>query len=98
MVTKDAILKKLKSIKKDLTDLGINHVGLFGSYAKGDQNQTSDIDILIDFNPEKENFENFYAACELLELLFKNQKIEIVTIGGLSPYLGPKIKQEVLYA
>ena len=57
----------------------------------------SDIDILIDFIPEMENFDNYMAACDILEQLFKNERVEIVTKNGLSPYIGPKILKEVHY-
>ena len=33
-----------------------------------------------------------------IEKRFRNEKIEIVTTNGLSPYIGPKILKEVMYA
>ncbi len=57
----------------------------------------SDIDLLIDFEPEKENFNNFMAVYDLFENLFKNEKIEIVTKNGLSKHIGPKILNDVMY-
>jgi predicted nucleotidyltransferase len=52
---------------------------------------------LIDFEAEKENFDNYMAVYDLFEKLFKNEKIEVVTINGLSPYIGPAILNEVQY-
>ena len=37
------------------------------------------------------------AAYDLFEKIFKNEKIEVVTKNGLSPYIGPKILNEVQY-
>jgi len=37
------------------------------------------------------------AVCDLMEKLFKNKRIEIVTKNGLSPYIGPMILNEVVY-
>ncbi len=34
---------------------------------------------------------------DLLEQMFKNQKIEVVTKNGVSPYIGPQILKEVQY-
>jgi predicted nucleotidyltransferase len=98
MTTRENILSKIKLIKQDLKDLGVKHIGLFGSYSRNDQNENSDIDILIDFEPEKEYFDNFMLVCELIENLFKDHKIEIITKNGLSPHIGPKILNEVMYA
>jgi predicted nucleotidyltransferase len=97
MTTKANILKTLKSNKAKLSEFGIRSVGLFGSYIRDEQTGMSDIDILIDFEPEKENFDNFMAVYDLFEKIFKNEKIEVVTINGLSPYIGPAILNEVQY-
>ena len=97
MTTKDYILSSIKTNKQTLKRLGIRNVGLFGSYSRDEQSVKSDIDILIDFKPEMENFDNFMAVCDIFEQLFKNEKVEVVTINGLSPYIGPKILNDVVY-
>lgn len=70
---------------------------MFGSYVRNEQTELSDIDILNDFYPEKETFDNYMAVYELLEKLFKNFRVEVVTKNGLSPYFGPKILNEVQF-
>jgi uncharacterized protein len=97
MTTKEAILLKIKANKLKLSRFGIKNIGLFGSYARGEQSAESDIDILIEFEPEKENYDNLIAVYDFFERLFKKEKIEIVTKNGLSPYIGPRILNEVIY-
>lgn len=97
MTTKDNILKTLKSNKLQLSEFGVSNVGLFGSYIRNEQSNESDIDLLIDFEPNKENFDNYMAVYDLFEKIFKNEKIEVVTKNGLSPYIGPTILNEVQY-
>ncbi|MBK7131099.1 MAG: nucleotidyltransferase family protein [Crocinitomicaceae bacterium] len=97
MNSQEYILSSIKKHKSELARYGVHNVGLFGSYAKGEQSSGSDIDILIDFDPKQENFDNFMAVCDILEKLFQNQKVEIVTKNGLSPYIGPSILREVMY-
>lgn len=97
MITQEIILEKLKSIKPQLLKLGVNSIGLFGSYSRNEQSSKSDIDILVDFEPNKENFDNFMATYDIFEQVFKDEKIEVVTKNGLSPYIGPKILMEVQY-
>ncbi len=97
MTTKENILNKLKLNKLQFSKLGIRNIGLFGSYIRNEQSSESDIDLLIDFEPEKENFDNYMAAYDLFEKIFKNEKIELVTKNGLSPYIGSKILNEVQY-
>lgn len=97
MTTREYILKTIGSSKSELSKLGIRDIGLFGSYIRGEQTERSDIDLLIDFEPDKETFDNYMAVYDFIERLFKNEKIEIVTKNGLSPYIGPKILNEVQY-
>ena len=97
MTTREHILFTLKSNKNRLKKFGIRNVGLFGSYGRNEQSDKSDIDLLVDFEPEKENFDNLMAVYDLLEKIFKNEKVEVVTMNGLSPYIGPSILKEVQY-
>lgn len=94
---KQTILKKLSALKTNLVQYGVSQLGLFGSSVRNEQTPSSDIDILIDFHPEKETFQNYMAVCEILENLFKRQKLDIVTVKGLSPYIGQQILNEVEY-
>jgi len=97
MTTREHILTTLKSNKNRLKKFGIRNVGLFGSYGRNEQSDKSDIDLLVDFEPEKENFDNLMAVYDFFEKMFKNEKVEVVTINGLSPYIGPSILKEVQY-
>lgn len=97
MTNKEYILSTIKSKESEISKYGIKSIGLFGSYARDEQTENSDIDILIDFEPENENFDNFMAVYDIIEKLFNSQRVEIVTKNGLSPYIGPKILNEVKY-
>ncbi|MEO6949047.1 MAG: nucleotidyltransferase family protein [Ginsengibacter sp.] len=98
MTTKENIIATLKFHKNQLSEFGVRNIGLFGSYARNEQSSKSDIDLLVDFDPEKENFDNFMEVCNLIEEIFENQRVEIVTKNGLSKYIGPKILKDVMYA
>jgi uncharacterized protein len=97
MTSKDYIISTIHTHKDLLEKMGIQRVGIFGSYVRNSQSHSSDIDILLDFYPEQETFDNYMAICDYLENLFKNEKLDIVTKNGLSPHIGPKILEEVLY-
>jgi predicted nucleotidyltransferase len=97
MTTKENIIDILQSNKGMLSEYGVQHIGLFGSYVRNEQSRNSDIDLLIDFEPGKETFDNFMAVYDLFENLFRNEKIEVITKNGLSPHIGPKILEEVIY-
>jgi predicted nucleotidyltransferase len=92
------ILASLRMCKLDLTNLGIRNVGLFGSFVRNEATESSDIDVLIDFDPNAENFDNFMAVFDILERQFPGKHLDIVTMNGMSPYIGPSILAEVKYA
>lgn len=97
MTTKENIIATLKSHKSELSKFGVQSIGLFGSYLRNEHSNKSDIDLLIDFEPGKENFDNYMAAYDIVENIFQTQKVELVTKNGLSKFIGPKILKDVLY-
>ena len=67
---------------------GIKKAGIFGSYARGEAKKKSDIDMLV--QPAKGmGFKFAGLEIELSEKLHK--KVDLVSYGGLSPYLKEKI-------
>jgi predicted nucleotidyltransferase len=97
LLSKESIINKLKSNADVLKKYGVSEIGLFGSYKTGFATDSSDIDILVDFENDQENYDNFISLCYLLEEMFKGKKVEVVTKKGLSPYIGPAILNQVEY-
>lgn len=65
------ILNKLKTIKTELKNDGVNIIGVFGSYARGDFTENSDVDILYELdNPSEfaEKYNGFGAFTRLIEI------------------------------
>jgi hypothetical protein len=92
--TKDAIVQRIMAEREQLTVLGVRSIGLFGSFVRGDQKSLSDVDILVEFMPEKHTFDNFMEVAFLLEELL-GRRVELVTLESLSPHIGPHILKEV---
>ena len=75
---------------------GVKKIGLFGSFVRGHQNADSDVDLLVEFEPDKKTFDNFINLSFFLEDLLKH-RVELVTRESLSPYIGPHILAEIEY-
>ncbi|CAN5207275.1 nucleotidyltransferase [soil metagenome] len=58
-------------------------LAIFGSYARGDYNENSDIDILVDFNDRIDGFDYIRIALELEDTFQK--KIDLVSRKGIKP-------------
>ena len=93
----DQALQTLRSILPQLRVLGVRDIALFGSVARNDADDTSDIDILIDFEPESESFDNLISVADLLEARF-DLPVDLVTVKGLSPYLAASVAEEAIHA
>jgi predicted nucleotidyltransferase len=87
---------EIAPVRARLIAAGVSRLGLFGSYARGDANADSDVDVFVDFKPGAKTYDNFSAVGDALEEVFK-RKIDLVTEKGLSPFIGPKIMREVKY-
>ncbi len=93
---KQDILTFLKAHQARLHELGVQRVGLFGSFAREEQNDESDIDLLVEFDPAQKNFDNFMSLSFFLEDML-GHRIEIVTPEAFSPYMRPHILKEIEY-
>jgi len=73
----------------------VKRIGLFGSFARGDEKGTSDVDIMVEF--EEPTFDNVMKLSFFLEDLFA-RRVELVTPDSLSPYIAPYVNKEVVWA
>lgn len=72
----------------------INYLGLFGSFARGEENEKSDVDILINFN-EVKSFFQLGRIQETLENLF-NRKVDLILKDNLKESLKNYILQDLV--
>ena len=92
--SKQEAVQRLQTVRSQLASLGVISIGLFGSFVKGRQTAKSDVDILVEFAPDKHSFDNFMELSFLLEDML-GRKVELVTPEALSPHIGPYILREV---
>lgn len=91
------ILHRLSEHRDDLRQFGIERCGVFGSFVRDAHGPASDVDLLVDFAPGEKSFDRFIHAAFYLDDLL-GRKVDLVTRESLSPYIGPRILQEVEYA
>jgi predicted nucleotidyltransferase len=94
--SKSDVLRILGENRNAFQTLGVMRLGLFGSFVRGEQSPSSDIDILVEFLPGKKTFDNFMQLSFMLEELF-SRRVEVVTLESLSRHIGPHILKEVEY-
>ena len=94
--TKTSLYSLLRVHQEQIKSFGVKRLGLFGSFVRGEHHAASDVDILVEFEPNKKTFDNFMQLCFFLEELLQ-RRVELVTLESLSPYIGPHIMDEVEY-
>ena len=96
--TRQEILDILRQYRLELSQrFGVTDIAVFGSYARDRHNRRSDIDILVDLEQTRKNFDNY------MELKFFLQRhtggtIDLVLKESLRNELKPNILREAVYA
>ncbi len=72
----------------------VGYIGIFGSFVRGEQKKTSDIDILVEFRKPI----GLFKFIELEEYIGKvlGMKVDLVSKKALKPYIGQHILREVV--
>lgn len=87
------VLSRISEASVRIRAFGVRNIALFGSFARGEQRSGSDVDLLVDFEEGRKNFDNFMGLIVFLEELL-GRKVQVVTRDGLRPYIGPHILGE----
>jgi len=70
MLTKEVIIQKLEQNKIKIRSFGVSKLALFGSYARDEQKNKSDIDLLVEFEKGRGLFDDYIKLLHFLEDLF----------------------------
>jgi len=83
-----------EQLAKFCEENGIKFLGVFGSYARGDFNRNSDIDLMVRFDKTKTLLQIVDIEDKLSTLL--GRKVDLLTEKSISPYLIDRIKKELI--
>jgi len=97
-------MKTIQKIKRIIAEhkteirekYGVVIIGIFGSYAQGEQRETSDVDIIVEL--EKPIGLKFYELCDYLENIL-GIKVDVLTLSSLKQksLLWENIKEDIVY-
>ena len=91
-------LETLRRSEKALRARGVQRAALFGSVARGDNRPDSDIDIMIEVDPEAHiTVFDYVGLKEYIAGLFDGP-VDVVSREGLKPYLRPAATADAIYA
>lgn len=93
MLTKERAVKLLKEQRPYLAaEFSVSRIGLFGSYATGRVNRTSDVDIVVEF--ERPIGFRFIELVDYLENLL-GRKVDVLTPAGIQNIRIGRVAQSI---
>jgi predicted nucleotidyltransferase len=96
-MTRVDVLNFLTSHKQELYEkFGVISIGLFGSFARDEQRDDSDIDLAVEIEKEKKNLKNFFGLKRELENEF-GKTVDLGIETTLKPIVKEYIKKEIIY-
>lgn len=93
---RDKILKLLKDHNDEIRKFQIESLFLFGSVARGEESEESDIDMLVKFEGSP-SFDRYMELKFFLEDLFE-RKVDLVTVSGLRPEMKSYVERDIIRA
>lgn len=88
------VIETLRAHEEEIKErYSVRRIGAFGSYVRGEQKATSDIDVLVEF--EKPTFDNFMDLAFYLEELF-GRRVDLLTTEGVKGIRIKEIAKEIM--
>ena len=95
-MTRDEILDFMKAHKKELEEqLGVKKIGLFGSYARDDAHENSDIDIAVELS-DSNKANNYFKLLHFFEDNL-HKKIDLGIESTIKPAIKDYVCKEIIY-
>lgn len=98
MIRKKDILDFIETHKADLENqFHLSKIGIFGSYARGEETPNSDIDLIVEF---KSGTQNLYQVKQALKEFFRHQfqkEVDVCREKYIQPYYKKKILADAIF-
>jgi predicted nucleotidyltransferase len=95
-VVSNAIDKELERLREKvapiLRRLGVRRASVFGSLARGEGNEESDVDLLVELEPGRSLLDLAELKVELEEVL--GRRVDVITYDSLHPLLRERVLRE----
>ena len=98
-LTREDIISVLRQQKDFLhKKFYVKTIGIFGSFARNEANEKSDIDFLVEFDaPLQVYISNRYSLSDYLQSLF-SREVDLANPKSLKPFYKDRILKQAVYA
>ena len=95
-MTLEQLLRRIADVRGELSGMGIARLAVFGSFARNEATDASDIDLLVEFSHPVGLFEFARVRRNLSELL--GREVDLVTFAGLRKEIRERVLRESVHA
>ena len=94
--TANSVVQRISGMRRELSErFTVRRIGVFGSFARGDEAPESDVDIIVEL--AEPTFDHYMDLKFKLEEVLQ-RSVDLVMADTVKPRLKPIIEQEVIYA
>jgi predicted nucleotidyltransferase len=98
MIDKETVLQTLRAHQAELQAMGVRHIALFGSVARGEADENSDIDLLVDLDPDRKiSVFDYVGVIEHCAKLFP-AKVDVANARTLKARVRQQAEQDFIHA
>ena len=94
-MVRDTVIRTLRAHEAELRAEGVSHVYLFGSVARGEADEKSDVDLFYDYDPDRFGFLQFMRIRDLAPAIV-GQAVDIVPRDGIHPLIRSAVEQSAI--
>jgi len=97
-IKREEVIAALRAHQPELHRRGVRHAALFGSIARGEGKRTSDVDLLIELDPQAQvGLFEYVGITQFLADLFP-VRVDVANRSSLKPLVRPMIERDAIYA
>jgi predicted nucleotidyltransferase len=94
--TLDTVLDALRAHETELRRFGVSHASVFGSLARGEARSDSDVDVMVELDPDRPIGIFEYARLKLYINEILNAPVDVVNRRSLKPLLQTSILRDAV--
>ena len=100
MVTKrrDDVLRIIRDRRDDLMAMGVTHAAIFGSVARGNDRPDSDVDVMIEVNPDKVRSILAMGRIQMRLSSWLGGPVDVVKRNALRPGVSDEAERDAVHA
>jgi hypothetical protein len=96
VTSRSDVMHRLATVRREIRELGVRRLGLFGSFGRDAADESSDVDFVVVFEEGSKSFDALFELTTLLEQTL-GRTVELITPESLDPEVWRALEQEVEY-